>query len=307
MVYSSIINLIGNTPILRLKNIEKAFNLKANLYAKLECFNPAGSIKDRVAKNIIEDAEKKGLLSSNSVIIEPTSGNTGIGLCLVSLLKGYKTVIVMPENMSIERIKIMESLGAEVVLTDKNLGMQGAIDKANEIAKTTPNSFIAGQFENQANPEAHYNSTAPEIYNDLSGLVDAVVMGVGTGGTLTGVSKYLKERIKSVKVIGVEPFESAVLSGNKKGAHGIQGIGAGFIPKTLDVSLIDEVIKVKTDDAISTSKALIKLEGALCGISSGASLFAGIEIAKRDCFEGKNVVVILPDGAEKYLSTELFN
>ena len=306
-VYSSILDLVGNTPIVRLSRLEKALGLKANLYAKIESFNPAGSIKDRVAKNIIETAEKNGELKEGSVVIEPTSGNTGIGLALVCLLKGYKVILTMPESMSIERRKLLKAYGAEIVLTDKDKGMQGAIDKANELLKEIPASILAGQFENPSNPQTHYQTTGREIWEDMDKKVDVLVASVGTGGTLSGVGKYLKEQNKSIKVFAVEPSASAVLSGEKAGSHKIQGIGAGFIPKTLNTTVFDGVIKVSDDDAIKYSKLLAKYEGILSGISSGASICACIEIAKNADFTDKNIVVILPDGAEKYLSTELFD
>lgn len=306
-VYNSILDLVGNTPLIRLSRLEKLMGLNANLYAKVESFNPAGSIKDRVAKNIIDDAEEKGLLKPNSTIIEPTSGNTGIGLALVCLLKGYKVILTMPETMSIERRKLLSQYGAEIVLTDGKLGMQGAINKANELAKTIDNSFIAGQFENLSNPQAHYKTTAVEIYDDLDGNVSAVVAGVGTGGTISGIGKFLKEKDKNVLIVGVEPYTSAVLSGEKSGSHNIQGIGAGFIPKTYDGAFVDKIIKAKDEDAYSFAKLLAKTEGLLVGISSGATLYSAVELIKNGDFSGKNVVVILPDGGEKYLSTELFN
>ena len=306
-VFSSVLDLIGNTPTLRLSNIEKAFGLNAKLYAKLESYNPAGSVKDRVALNIVNDLERSGQLKKGSVVIEPTSGNTGIGLALVCLIKGYKVILTMPENMSIERVKLLKAYGAEIVLTDKTKGMQGAIEKAKEIKVNTANSVIAGQFENPSNPNAHYETTAKELYSDLDGEIDVFVSAVGTGGTLSGVAKYLKEKKSSVKVFAVEPSKSAVLSGEKQGAHKIQGIGAGFIPKTLDLTAIDGVIKVADDDAITYSKKLAKLEGVLSGISSGAALYGAIEVAKTPEFIDKNIVFILPDGGEKYLSTELFD
>ena len=306
-VFSSVLDLIGNTPTLRLSNIEKEFGLKAKLYAKLESYNPAGSVKDRVALNIVNDLERSGQLKKGSVVIEPTSGNTGIGLALVCLIKGYKVILTMPENMSIERVKLLKAYGAEIVLTDKTKGMQGAIEKAKEIKVNTANSVIAGQFENPSNPNAHYETTAKELYGDLDGEIDVFVSAVGTGGTLSGVAKYLKEKKSSVKVFAVEPSKSAVLSGEKQGAHKIQGIGAGFIPKTLDLTAIDGVIKVADDDAITYSKKLAKLEGVLSGISSGATLYGAIEVAKKPEFIDKNIVFILPDGGEKYLSTELFD
>lgn len=303
-VYNSILELVGNTPLIRLSRLEQKLGLKSRIYAKVESFNPAGSIKDRVAKNIIETAEKDGQLKQGATVIEPTSGNTGIGLALVCLLKGYKVILTMPENMSVERQKLLRAYGAEIVLTDKSLGMKGAIDKANELSKTIENSFIAGQFENQANPETHYKTTAVEIYDSLDGNVDFLVAGVGTGGTLTGIGKYLKEKNNGVSIVAVEPSSSAVLSGEKAGVHGLQGIGAGFIPKTLDTSIYDFVVKVTEDSAYYYANLLAKTEGILAGISSGASLCAAVEKAIQ--VENKNVVVILPDGGEKYLSTDLY-
>ena len=306
-VYSSILELVGNTPLVRLSKFEKAVNSKANIYAKLEKFNPAGSIKDRVALNIIEMAEKDGLLKEGSTIIEPTSGNTGIGLALVAILKGYKVLLVMPENMSIERIKLFKAYGAEVVLTDKSLGMKGAIEKANQLKNEIKNSIVAGQFDNENNSQTHYKFTGPEIYNALDGNVDLFVAGVGTGGTITGVGKFLKEQNKETKVIAVEPFTSAVLSGESAGSHNLQGIGAGFIPKILDTTIIDDIIKVKNEEAYEYARLLGKSEGILVGISAGASLYAVSELAKREENKNKNIVTVLPDGAEKYLSTELFD
>ena len=305
-VYSSILDLVGDTPVVRLSRLENALSIKAKLFAKLESFNPAGSIKDRVAKNIIETAEKEGKLKKGSVVIEPTSGNTGIGLALVCLLHGYKVILTMPDTMSLERRKLLKGYGAEIVLTEGSKGMQGAIDKANELLSEIPNSILAGQFENPSNPETHYKTTGKEIWTALDGEVDAFVSAVGTGGTLSGVGKYLKEKNENVKVIAVEPSGSAVLSGEKAGNHKIQGIGAGFIPKTLDVVVYDKVVKVSDNDAIKYSKLLAKHEGILSGISSGATLCGAIEIAKNPEFIAKNIVIILPDGGEKYLSTELF-
>ena len=305
-VYNSILELVGNTPLVKLNRLGKVLGLNANLYAKVESFNPAGSIKDRVAKNIIEDAENKGLLKPNSTVIEPTSGNTGIGLALVCLLKGYKVILTMPENMSVERQKLLRAYGAEIVLTNCTLGMQGAIDKAEELSKTIDNSFIAGQFENPANPETHYDTTAREIFEALDGKVDCLVAGVGTGGTLSGIGKFLKEKYNGVSVVAVEPSSSAVLSGGKKGVHGLQGIGAGFIPKTLDTSIYNKVIKVTEEEAYKYANLLAKTEGILVGISSGAAIFGAVEVIKSGNFDGKNVVVILPDGGEKYLSTDLY-
>ena len=306
-VYSSILELVGNTPLLRLKGVEEKFNLKSRVYAKLESFNPAGSIKDRVAINIIESAEKSGKLKKGSTVIETTSGNTGIGLALACLIKGYKLIITMPENMSVERQKILRAYGAEVVLTDKSLGMQGAIKKAEEIEKNTKNSFMACQFENPDNSLAHYNTTAVEIFNALNGKVDVFVSAVGTGGTLSGTSKYLKEKINGVKTVAVEPKNSAVISGEPSGAHKIQGIGAGFIPKTLDLQVVDDVVKVSDDDAFSFSKLVAKSDGVLVGISSGAALYGAVKYITDNNLTDKNVVVIFPDGYEKYLSTEIFD
>ena len=305
-VFNSMEELVGNTPLLRLKNVEKEYSLKARLFAKLEGVNPTGSVKDRAAKELILDAEERGLLKKGGTVIEPTSGNTGIALAMLCKAKGYKAVIVMPETMSIERRKLMLSYGAELVLTDGDRGMQGAIEKAQELQKTIPNSFIPDQFSNPANWRAHYKTTGVEIYRDLDGDVSAFVASVGTGGTFTGTAKFLKEKNAFVKAFAVEPSESAVLSGEEKGAHGIQGIGAGFIPKVLDTQLIDEVIKVSTKQSVEYAKMLVKTEGVSAGISSGATVFGGIEVAKREEFAGKNVVVVLPDSAWKYLSTELF-
>lgn len=305
-VYDSIDELIGKTPLLELKRIEKKFNLKAKLVAKLEYFNPAGSIKDRVAKAIIDDAEKAGKLKKGSTIIEATSGNTGIGLALVGTARGYKTIIVMPETMSIERRKLMKAYGAEIVLTDGAKGMSGAIEKAEELAKTIPNAYIAGQFVNPSNPEIHRKTTGVEIYEDLDGKVDYLVSAVGTGGTITGIGEYLKSENPNVKVIAVEPKSSPVLSEGVKGAHKIQGIGAGFIPEVLNTSVYDEIIPVSDDDAFITGRLIGKTEGFLVGISSGAALWAGIDVAKREENSGKTVVVILPDGGDRYLSTALY-
>lgn len=305
-IYTSIDQLVGRTPIVELTHIEKSFGLKAKLLAKVEYFNPAGSVKDRIAKAMIDDAEASGKLKEGSVIIEPTSGNTGIGLCSVAAARGYRIIIVMPETMSIERRKLMLGYGAELVLTEGAKGMKGAIAKANELAEQIPNSFIPGQFVNPANPKAHYETTAPEIYDDLDGKVDAFVAGVGTGGTITGVGRYLKERIPSVKIVAVEPLTSAVLSTGVAGAHKIQGIGAGFVPDVLDTSVYDEIIAVANEDAFETGKLVGKKEGFLVGISSGAALYAAIEIAKRAEFVGKNIVVLLPDTGDRYLSTPLF-
>ena len=305
-IYTSIDQLVGRTPIVELTHIEKSLGLKAKLLAKVEYFNPAGSVKDRIAKAMIDDAEASGKLKEGSVIIEPTSGNTGIGLCSVAAARGYRIIIVMPETMSIERRKLMLGYGAELVLTEGAKGMKGAIAKANELAEQIPNSFIPGQFVNPANPKAHYETTAPEIYDDLDGKVDAFVAGVGTGGTITGVGRYLKEKNPSVKIVAVEPLTSAVLSTGVAGAHKIQGIGAGFVPDVLDTSVYDEIIAVANEDAFETGKLVGKKEGFLVGISSGAALYAAIEIAKRAEFAGKNIVVLLPDTGDRYLSTPLF-
>ena len=290
-IYNSADSLIGQTPLLRMNNMESELKLNANILAKLEYFNPAGSVKDRVAKTMIEEAEKCGKLKPGSVIIEPTSGNTGIGIAMVAKVKGYKAIIVMPETMSLERRQLVLAYGAELVLTDGKKGMAGAIEKAEELSREIPNCIIAGQFENMANPKAHYLTTGPEIYNDTDGKVDVFVAGVGTGGTITGVGEYLKEQNPNVKIIAVEPFESAVLSGESANPHKIQGIGAGFIPKVLNTNIYDEVIKVSGDDAIKTAKLIGKLEGVLVGISSGAAMFGAIEIAKREENKNKNIVV----------------
>ena len=305
-IYTSIDQLVGRTPIVELTHIEKAFGLKAKLLAKVEYFNPAGSVKDRIAKAMIDDAEASGKLKAGSVIIEPTSGNTGIGLCSVAAARGYRIIIVMPETMSIERRKLMLGYGAELVLTEGAKGMKGAIAKANELAEEIPNSFIPGQFVNPANPKAHYLTTAPEIYEDTDGKVDAFVAGVGTGGTITGVGRYLKEKNPNIKVVAVEPATSAVLSTGIAGAHKIQGIGAGFVPDVLDTNVYDEIITVSNEDAFETGKLVGKKEGFLVGISSGAALHAAIELAKREEFAGKNIVVLLPDTGDRYLSTPLF-
>ena len=306
-IYSSIDQLIGKTPILELKKIKEKCSLKANIFAKLEYLNPAGSAKDRVALFMVKDAEKSGILKSNSVIIEPTSGNTGIGLACVCASKGYKSIIVMPDTMSVERIKTIKALGAEVVLTDGKKGMKGAIDEAERLRKQIPDSIIAGQFVNPSNPKAHYCTTGPEIYDDLDGKVDVFVAGIGTGGTITGVGKYLKEKNPNVKIVAVEPYSSPVLSKGYAGAHKIQGIGANFVPEILDTSIYDEIIPVKDEDAMQTGRLLGKTEGVLTGISSGACLWAGMEIAKRQENQNKNVVVLLPDTGDRYLSTELFD
>ena len=305
-VYTSLDQLIGGTPLMELRNIEEKYGLKARLLAKLEYLNPAGSTKDRAAMSILDDALKRGILKENSVIIEPTSGNTGIGLAAVAAARGYKVMIVMPDNMSKERILTIKAYGAEIVLTDGAKGMQGAIDKAEELKKEIPDSFIAGQFTNPANAMAHYRTTGPEIYEDTDGEVDYFVAGVGTGGTITGTGHFLKEKKPDVRVIAVEPSGSPVLSGGKSGPHGLQGIGAGFIPEVLDTGVYDEVITVSDEEAFETGRMLGKTEGILSGISSGAALKAAIDVAKRPEAEGKTVVVLLPDTGDRYLSTELF-
>ncbi len=305
-VYGSVTELVGKTPLLELTNLEKQLNLKSKIYAKLEYFNPAGSVKDRVALQMIEDAEEKGLLKKGSVIIEPTSGNTGIGLAAVATAKGYKLIITMPETMSVERRKLIAAYGAELVLTDGSKGMNGAIEKAEELAKEIPNSIVAGQFVNPANPEAHRKTTGPEIWNDTDGTVDIFVAGVGTGGTITGTGEYLKSQNEKIKIIGIEPIDSPVLSGGKAGAHGLQGIGAGFIPEVLNANILDDVICVSTDEAYCSSRCLAKTEGILVGISSGAALHGAIELAKKNENEGKTIVVLLPDTGDRYLSTDMF-
>ncbi len=305
-IYTSADQLIGKTPLLELTHIEKKLGLKAKVLAKLEYLNPAGSVKDRVAKAMIDDAEEKGLLKEGSVIIEPTSGNTGIGLASVAAARGYRIIIVMPDTMSVERRQLMKAFGAELVLTEGAKGMKGAIAKADELAKDIPNSFVPGQFVNPANPKAHYLTTGPEIVADTDGAVDYFVAGVGTGGTITGVGKYLKEKVPGVKVVAVEPATSAVLSTGVAGAHKIQGIGAGFVPDVLDTKVYDEIIPVANEDAFAVGKLIGKTEGVLVGISSGAAVWAAIELAKRSENEGKNIVVLLPDTGDRYLSTPLF-
>ena len=306
-VYNSISELIGSTPLLRLHNIERMHNLKANVIAKLEYLNPAGSVKDRAALSMIDAAERSGLLKSGSVIIEPTSGNTGIGLAAVAAVRGYRAIIVMPDSMSKERIVLMKAYGAEVVLTDGALGMKGAIEKAEELAHEIENSFIPAQFDNPANAEAHFNTTGPEIYADTNGQVDIFVAGVGTGGTITGTGRYLKSQNKDIKIVAVEPASSPFLLEGKAGAHGIQGIGAGFVPKVLDTTVYDEIITVTENDAYSAARDMGKREGILVGISSGAALYAAIELAKKPQNTGKNIVVLLPDTGDRYLSTALFS
>ena len=305
-IYTSADQLIGHTPLLELTHIEKAHDLKAKIVAKLEYFNPAGSVKDRIAKAMIDDAEVKGLLKAGSVIIEPTSGNTGIGLASVAAARGYRIIIVMPETMSVERRQLMKAYGAELVLTEGAKGMKGAIAKADELAKEIPNSFVAGQFVNPANPKAHYETTGPEIWADTDGKVDFFVAGVGTGGTITGTGKFLKEKNPAVKVVAVEPKTSAVLSTGIAGSHKIQGIGAGFVPDVLDTKIYDEIIPVDNDDAFAVGKEMGHREGVLVGISSGAALWAAIELAKRSENAGKTIVVLLPDTGDRYLSTPLF-
>ena len=305
-IYTSADQLIGKTPLLELTHIEKAHDLKAKIVAKLEYFNPAGSVKDRIAKAMIDDAEAKGLLKAGSVIIEPTSGNTGIGLASVAAARGYRIIIVMPETMSVERRQLMKAYGAELVLTEGAKGMKGAIAKADELAKEIPNSFVAGQFVNPANPKAHYETTGPEIWADTDGQVDIFVAGVGTGGTITGTGKFLKEHKSDVKVVAVEPKTSAVLSTGVAGSHKIQGIGAGFVPDVLDTHIYDEIIPVDNDDAFAVGKEVGTREGVLVGISSGAAVWAAIELAKRPENAGKNIVVLLPDTGDRYLSTPLF-
>ena len=305
-IYTSADQLIGNTPLLELTHIEQTENLQAKVLAKLEYFNPAGSVKDRIAKAMIDDAEAAGKLKPGSVIIEPTSGNTGIGLASVAAARGYRIIIVMPETMSVERRQLMKAYGAELVLTDGAKGMKGAIAKADELAKEIPNSFVPGQFVNPANPEAHRRTTGPEIWRDTDGKVDIFVAGVGTGGTVTGVGEYLKSQNPAVKVVAVEPASSPVLSKGTAGAHKIQGIGAGFVPDVLDTKVYDEIITVSNEDAFATGKLVGHKEGVLVGISSGAAVWAAIELAKRPENKGKNIVVLLPDTGDRYLSTPLF-
>ena len=305
-VYDSILDLVGKTPLVELKRIEEKEGLQAKLIAKVESFNPAGSVKDRIAKAMIEDAEAKGLLKEGSVIIEPTSGNTGIGLAAAATVKGYRMILTMPETMSVERRNIVKAYGAEVVLTDGTKGMKGAIEKADELAKEIPNSFIAGQFVNPANPETHKKTTGPEIWEDTDGAVDIFVAGVGTGGTITGTGEYLKENKPEVKVVAVEPASSPVLSEGVSGPHKIQGIGAGFVPETLNTGIYDEIIKVENEDAFKTGRDLAAEEAILAGISSGAALYAAIQLAKREENKGKTIVVLLPDNGDRYYSTALF-
>lgn len=305
-VYDKIIDTIGKTPMVELKNIEKNYALKAKIYAKVEFFNPGGSVKDRIAKAMIEDAESKGLINKDTVLIEPTSGNTGIGLSMVAASKGLRIIICMPETMSIERRNLMKAYGAELVLTDGSKGMKGAIAKAEELAKDIPNSFIPSQFTNMANPEIHYKTTGPEIYNDLDGNIHIFVAGVGTGGTISGVGKFLKEKNPNIKVVAVEPETSPVLSKGTPGPHKIQGIGAGFVPDTLNTSIYDEVITIGNEEAFEMGRNSARSEGLLVGISSGAALKVAIKLAQRKENEGKNIVVLLPDAGERYLSTAMF-
>ena len=305
-IYNSIDELIGKTPLLELKNIEETYQLEATVLAKVEYFNPAGSVKDRIAKAMIDTAEKNGKLTKDTTIIEPTSGNTGIGLAMVAASRGYRLIIVMPETMSVERRQLMKAYGAELVLTEGAKGMKGAIAKAEELAEDIPNSFIPSQFANPANPEIHYQTTGPEIWEDTDGQVDIFVAGVGTGGTVTGVGTFLKEKNPNVKIVAVEPTDSPVLSTGVAGSHKIQGIGAGFVPSVLDTSVYDEIITVSNDDAFETGRLLAKTEGVLVGISSGAATFAAMELAKRPENKGKKIVVLLPDTGERYLSTPMF-
>ncbi len=304
-IYRSAIDLIGNTPLVELTHIENALGLKAKILAKLEYFNPAGSVKDRIAKAMIEDAEKSGRLQPGGTIVEPTSGNTGIGIAAIGTAKGYKVIIVMPETMSVERRKMIKAYGAEIVLTEGAKGMKGAIAKANELAEEM-GAFLPGQFVNPANPKAHYETTAPELYRDTDGMIDCFVAGVGTGGTITGIGRYLKEKIPSVEIVAVEPASSPVLSEGKSGSHKIQGIGAGFVPDTLDTTVYDKVIPVSNEDAFAYAASVGKKEGFLVGISSGAALAAAVSLARKAEYEGKTIVVLFPDGGDRYLSTDLY-
>ncbi len=305
-IYRNVTELIGKTPLLELCNLENELNLKGKLFAKLEYLNPAGSVKDRVALQMIEVAESNGILKKGSVIIEPTSGNTGIGLAAVAASKGYRLIITMPETMSEERRKLIAAYGAELVLTDGSKGMNGAIEKAEDLSKEIPNSIVAGQFVNPANPQAHRNTTGPEIWNDTDGNVDMFVAGVGTGGTITGTGEYLKSKNENIKIIGIEPIDSPVLSGGKAGAHGLQGIGAGFVPEVLNTEILDEIVCISTNEAYEAARLLATKEGILVGISSGAALYSAIELAKKEENTDKNIVVLLPDTGDRYLSTDLF-
>ena len=307
MLFKNASELIGNTPLVELTNIEKQYSLKAKLYAKVEYFNPTGSVKDRIALSMINDAFNKGLINENSVLIEPTSGNTGIGIAALCAMKNIKCILVMPESMSIERRKLLSIYGAKLVLTEAKEGMGGSIKKAKELEKTIPNAVILGQFDNEANPRIHYLTTGKEIYNDLNGKVDLFIAGIGTGGTISGTGKYLKEKIKDVKIIGVEPLSSPVISQNKKGSHKIQGIGAGFIPSTLNLNIIDKVETCSDEDAFKFARIVPSIEGMLVGISSGASLKVAIDYAKKEENANKNIVVLFPDSGDRYLSTDLFN
>lgn len=305
-IYQSALELVGNTPLVELKHLEQKYHLKARLLAKLEYLNPAGSVKDRVAKAMIEDAEASGALKAGSTIIEPTSGNTGIGLAVVAAIKGYRIILTMPDTMSMERRNILKAYGAELVLTEGAKGMKGAIDKAEQLAKEIPDSFIPGQFDNAANPKAHRESTGPEIWKDTDGQIDCFVAGVGTGGTITGTGEYLKQKNPQIKIVAVEPSDSPVLSGGSSGPHKLQGIGAGFVPNVLNTGIYDEIMPIEGEDAFAASKELTKTEGILTGISSGAALHAAIELAKREEYAGKTIVVLLPDSGDRYYSTPLF-
>ena len=306
MLVKNLTELVGNTPLMELTKVEEKYALKAKIFAKIEYFNPAGSVKDRIAMQMILDAEEAGKIKKGGTIIEPTSGNTGIGLASIGTARGYKVIIVMPESMSLERRKLVKAYGAELVLTEAALGMKGAIAKANELLGEIEGSVILGQFDNPSNPKVHYLTTGPEILKDLNGKVDAFVSGVGTGGTISGAGKYLKEQNKNTKVFAVEPAASAVLSGEKPGPHMIQGIGPGFVPNTLNTEIYDEIIKVANEDALETGRMISRTEGILVGISSGAALFAGVQLAQRKEFEGKNIVILLPDNGDRYLTTKLF-
>ncbi|QQK07091.1 cysteine synthase A [Miniphocaeibacter halophilus] len=306
-INNSILDLIGNTPIMKLNNIERHFNLKSNLFGKLEYLNPEGSIKDRVAKQMIEQAEKEGRINKDTIIIEPTSGNTGIGLAAIAAVKGYKMILTMPETMSEERRNILKAFGAEIVLTEGSKGMKGAIDRAKELSKEYTNSFIPSQFENKENPKAHKITTGPEIWKDMDGNIDVLVAGVGTGGTITGVGEYLKEKNKNIEIVAVEPLTSAVLSGDNPGPHEIQGIGAGFIPSILNRNIYDEIVKVDNEVIYEYGKILAKKEGLLLGLSSAAALYGAVEISKKEKYNEKNIVIIFPDSGDRYFSTRLFN